>query len=125
MKRASFLFALLLVFCLSCSRDTTFTVWSPYQERVLVTEDKETMERIIDGAITRNGDPLLAMELLPNGKVFRIASGTRVSIEGFTFSSSRARKVRILDGENEGKEGWVYAAVLRPDPGTRQAPAGQ
>ena len=124
MKVMSFLLALPLLFCLSCSRNTTFTVSSPYQGRVLVAEDKDTMERIIDSTITRNGDPLLVMELLPNGKVFRVADGTKVRVEGFAFFSSRARKIRILEGENSGKEGWVYTAVLRPDSGTRLAGPG-
>ena len=122
MKTALFPFALLLVFCVSCSRDATFTLSSAYQGRALVAEDKDTMERIIDCAITQNGDHL-AMDLLPKGNVFRVAAGTRVKVAGFAFSPSRARKIRILEGENSGKVGWVYAALLRPDPGVQQASA--
>lgn len=102
-----------------------FIVSSAYQGRVLVAEEKDTMERIIDGAITRSGDPLTVTTLLPKGKVFRVASGTKVSVEGFTFSASRAKKIRILEGEKSGKEGWIYAALLRPDPSIRLAPTGR
>ncbi len=123
MKALLFLFVLVLPFCVSCSRDTTFTVSSLYQGRVLVAEDKDTMENIIYSAITRNGDPRLVMELLPTGKVFRVATGTKVKVEGFTFSLSQVRKVRILEGENSGKEGWIYAAVLRPDSGIQPSSA--
>ena len=124
MKTASFLFVLLLAFCVSCSRDSTFTVWSAYQGRAPVAEDKDTMERIIDCAITRNCDHLSAMELLPKGKVFRVAEGTRVSVKEFALSSSRARKIRILEGEYSGREGWVYERALRPEYIIQQASAG-
>ena len=124
MKTASFLFVLLLAFCVSCSRDSTFTVSSAYQGRALVAEDKDTMERIIDCAITRNCDHLSAMELLPKGKVFRVAAGTRVRVEEFALFSSRARKIRILEGEYSGKEGWVYERTLRPDSSIQKASAG-
>ena len=121
---STLLLAVLVALTVSCSRDATFTVSSAYQGRVAVAEDKDTMERIIDCAITQNGDHLSAMELLPKGTVFRVATGTKVRVEGFTFSSSRARKIRILEGEYSGKEGWVYAASLRPDTSIQQASAG-
>jgi hypothetical protein len=44
------------------------------------------------------------MELLAKGKVFRVETGTKVMVNyGFTFS--RARKIRVLEGEHSGKEG--------------------
>ncbi len=80
------------------------------------------MERLIDCAITRNCDHLSAMELLAKRKVFRVETGTKVLVNyGLTFS--RARKIRILEGEYSGKEGWVYEGTLRPDRSFEQASA--
>lgn len=50
----SFLIAtLLLAPSLSFNRDTTYTLSAAYGGKVVVAEDKETMEGIIDGAVTR------------------------------------------------------------------------
>jgi hypothetical protein len=120
MKTVPFLTALLLASSLSCSHDTTFTLSSIYNGRALVAEDRDTMERLIDCAITRTCDGLSAMDLLAKRKVFRVETGTKVMVkDGFTFSM--ARKIRILEGEHNGKEGWVYERTLRRTGGFQQA----
>ena len=123
MKSSPFVVAasLLFVLTLSCSRDTTLTLSSTYDARVLVAQDKVVMERIIDCAVTRTCDRLPVMELLPSGNVFLVATGTKVMMRD-SFSLSDVKKVRILDGEHSGKEGWVYERMLCED---QSSPADQ
>jgi len=105
------LFAVLLTFTLSCSRNTTFTLSSAYGTKVLVAQDKDVMERMIECGITGKCDGLCVMELLPSGKVFSVKAGTKVMTrDGLSFSS--VRKIHILEGECSGKEGWVYDRIL-------------
>jgi hypothetical protein len=114
MKKVSFLIAVLLASSLSCSRDTIVTVSSAYDGEALVAEDRDTMERLIDCAITRNCDHLSVMGLLAERKAFLVETGTKVIVSnGLAFSM--ARKIRILEGEHSGKEGWVYERALRSD----------
>jgi hypothetical protein len=111
----SFLLAGLLSFAiLSCSQDGHYTVAS-VDNRILVAQDKETMEQMIDCAMTHRCEGLSIMKLLPSRKVFFVESGTTVRIEGSLFSFSDARRVQILGGEYGGKEGWVYDKMLYQD----------
>ena len=113
MRTGCFLIALVLASSLSCSRDAVFIVASVSGDTVLVSEDRETMERIIECAITRTCGELSAMALLAAGKVFRLPCGTKVKLrDGFTFA--KARKIRVLDGKHAGKDGWIYERVLIP-----------
>lgn len=115
MNTSSFIAAtLLLALLLSCNRDITYRLSAAYGSKVAVAEDKETMERIIDCAVTRNWDHLSLPELLAKREVFLVENGSQViMMGGFTFS--RARKVRILEGDFIGKEGWVYERMLVRD----------
>ena len=112
---SSLLLALLSLIPLSCTQDTNYTVTAVYDSRILVSQDKETMERMIDCAVTRNCDGLSVMELLPSRKVFFVESGTKVALKGGPFSFSDARKVRILEGQHSGEYAWVYDRMLYPD----------
>ena len=102
-------FGLLLAFAVSCS-DTIFTLSTECDRTVLIAQDKDTMEHMIDCGITGKCD-LSMMELLYKGKVFRVDAGTRVMAAN-SFTSSDARKVKILDGDHSGKSGWVYERML-------------
>jgi hypothetical protein len=105
------LLSVVLVFLLSCSRSTTFTLSTAYGANIFVAQDKDVMERIIECGIAGKCDGLCVMELLPTEKVFSVKAGCRVMTrDGFSFS--HARKVRILEGKWHGKEGWVYDRVL-------------
>jgi len=107
--------ALLPLILLSCTQDTNYTVAAVYDSRILVAQGKETMERMIECAITRSCDSLSVMELLPSRKVFSVESGTKVVIKGGLFSFSDARKIHILEGQHSGEDGWVYDRMLYQD----------
>jgi hypothetical protein len=114
-KYLSFLLVGLSFFLFSsCFQDGRYTVTS-LNSRVLVSQDKETMESMIDCAMTHRCEGLSIMKLLPSQKVFFVESGTKVSVEEGLFSFSDARKVRVLGGEHGGKEGWVYDRMLCHD----------
>jgi hypothetical protein len=107
--------ALLPLFLLSCTREENYTVAAAYDGRILIAQDKDTMERMIDCAITGKCGHLSVMELLPGGKVFLLQAGTSVAMRGGLFSFSNARKVHILEGEHRGEDGWVYDRMLCQD----------
>jgi hypothetical protein len=102
----------------SCGRDSVYRVSSLSGGDVIVAQEKDTMESIIDCAIARRCKDVSVMEMLRNGKVFRVDPGTRVvTMERFAFSE--ARKVRVLEGDGSGRSGWVFDRVLVADePGT-------
>lgn len=107
-------FALFLVLLLSCSRDSVYKLSSVSDNRVLVAEERGTMESVIDCGVARACEGLSVMELLYQKKAYSVQPGTRVAAgNGFAFSS--ARHVRILEGEHAGKEGWVYEGTLVAD----------
>jgi hypothetical protein len=106
------LIALLLAFSSSCSHDTVFTLSSAYGDKVLIAEDRTTMESTIDCAIAKDCGQLSVRHLLAEGKVFLVDTGTRVAMEdGFTLSS--ARRIRVLEGRHAGKTGWIYDRTVR------------
>ena len=92
-----------------------YTVTTVYDSRILVAQDKETMERVIDCAITHGCEPGFVMELLPSRKVFFVESGTKVVATGGLFTFSDAIKVHILEGEHNGEYAWVYDRMLFQD----------
>ena len=106
---------LLLSVILSCGRDTTFTLSSAGTE-VIIARDKNVMESMVDCAVAGECNGVRAMELLPSGKVFVVKAGTRVATEATMFALSNVRKVRVLDGERKGSEGWIYDRILYADP---------
>ena len=109
------LLVVLLALTVSCSHETTFTLSSTYAIKVPVAQNKDVMERMIDCAITGKCEGVCAMEFLPSGEIFFVRAGTRVmTTGGLSFSS--ARKIRVLEGEYSGKEGWVYDRMLYAAP---------
>ncbi len=112
---STLLFVVLVALTLSCSHETTFTLSSAYGIKVPITQNKDLMERMIDCAITGKCDGLCTMERLPSGEVFFVKVGTRVMTTG-GLSLSSARKIRVLDGECSGKEGWIYDRMLYAAP---------
>jgi len=113
---ATFFVALLLpLVLLSCTQDANYTVTAVYDGRILLAQDKETMERVIECAITRECEPWFVMELLPSRKVFFVKSGTKVVIKGGLFTLSDTIKVHILEGEHGGEDAWVYDRMLYQD----------
>lgn len=107
--------ALLTAFSISCSQDTTYNLAAGRDSRILVAHDKETMERMIECAITSKCSHLSVMELLPSQKVFLVEAGTKVAMEGRPFSFSNARRVHILEGDHRGQDGWIYDRMLCQD----------
>ena len=97
---------------LSCTQEATYTVTGVYDDRILVSQNKETMERVIECAVTRECQPGFVMELLPTRKVFFLKSGTKVTTRVGLFAFSDAIKVHILDGEHRGEDAWVYDRML-------------
>jgi len=113
MRRGCFLIVLALASSLSCNRDTVLTVASVSDATVLISEDQETMERIIECSIARACGELSVTALLAARKVFRVPCGTKVTLyDGFTFGNTR--KIRVLEGEHAGRDGWVYERMLAP-----------
>ncbi len=109
--------ALLLLLLASCTQDSHYIVTASFDNRILVAQDKETMERMIDCAIARRCEGFSIMELLPSRKVFFVESGTKVVIKGGLFSFSDARRVHILQGAHHNEDGWVYDRMLYQDQG--------
>ena len=109
--------ALFFLFLASCTQDSCYTVAASFDSRILVSRDKETMERMIDCAVARRCEGLSIMELLPSRKVFFVESGTRVAIRGGLFSFSDAKRVHILQGPHQNEDAWVYDRTLYPDQG--------
>ena len=114
LPRILFLVLLPLVL-LSCTREENYTVAAACDGRILVAQDKDTMERLIDCAITGKCEHLAVMELLPSRKVFLVEAGTTVAMKEGLFSFSNARKVHILEGDHHGEDGWVYDRMLSQD----------
>jgi hypothetical protein len=115
-KLPSILFvALFPLVSLSCTRDAMYTIAATPSGMTLVAQDKETMERIIECAITGKCVRLSVMQLLPSRKVFLVEAGTKIAVERGLFSFSGARKVRVLEGEHSGQDGWVYDRTLCQD----------
>jgi hypothetical protein len=109
--------ALFFLSLASCTQDAHYTVAATFDNRILVSQDKETMERMIECAITRRCEGLSIMELLPSRKVFFVESGTKVVIKGGFFSFSDARRVHILQGPHHDEDCWVYDRMLYQDQG--------
>jgi hypothetical protein len=69
---------------------------------IMVASDENALNELMD--TLPKGDPNLLENLVQAGKVIRVASGTQVRI---LESASAKIKVRILEGEQAMKEGWV------------------
>jgi hypothetical protein len=106
---------LLSVILTSCTRDTKYTVTALNDNSILVTKDKETMERMVDCAITRHCEGISVMKLLPSGKAFFVPTGTDVTMKTGLISLSDVRKIHILNGPHNGQDVWVYNRMLYQD----------
>jgi hypothetical protein len=54
-------------------------------------------------------------ELVISGKLFRVSGNTRVLVLDIdTYSSFIIVKVRVMDGPNFGKVGWIDQSLLKP-----------
>lgn len=52
-------------------------------------------------------------ELVSKGEAFAVPAGVRVHVASEHYNE---RRIRILEGEHEGKEGWVPFEWLKPAP---------
>jgi hypothetical protein len=69
---------------------------------IMVAKDETALNELMD--TLPKGDPNLLENLVQTGKIIRVANGTQVRI----LESGTAKiKVRILEGEQAMKEGWV------------------
>jgi hypothetical protein len=105
----------LTIVSISCSRQTSYSVAAAYDDKVLVAQDKETMEYLIDCSVTRSCPPVPIMKLIYERKVFFIEAGATVKISGSPFSFSDAKKIEVLTGEHNGQYCWVYNRMLYRD----------
>jgi hypothetical protein len=113
---AIFLLLLMLALALTLSvlrgREAIFTVSAVTHGRILVADEKETIEHLIDCTVVSRCDSGLVMKLMASGSVFFVEPGTRVSADnGFTLSN--VRRVRILNGSHSGREVWINARLLK------------
>lgn len=105
---ASLLLLALLAFC---GRERVAVLSSDYGEQVFVAEDKETMESLIDLFVSGNRSHASLMGLLAEGRVLCVRAGTKV-IVAEDDSFARTKRIRITEGEYEGRDGWVYEIML-------------
>ena len=128
MKTKAFVATLILILVLgavlwfSCPSNRQYVLSGVSGDQILVSRDRETMETIIDCAITRRcDDPSSTRIVLENG-LFTAEKGTAVSLlEGFTFSP--AKHIRILHGIHAGEVGWVSDRMLQQsDARTQSSP---
>ncbi len=103
--------ALVLSSAVFCTRQTIFTLSNEVSETVIVTEDLDTMRKIIETGTTRNYGALPLVELMATNKVFLVRSGTKVQMEEAHLFGRNAR-VHILEGEYQGRDGWVHKSML-------------
>ena len=103
--------ALVLVWGVFCTRETVFVLSSTGGGNVIVSEDLETMRKVIEAAVTRNYEDLPLMDLISKKKVFLVQSGTKVHIQE-SHLLGRNAMVRMLEGEHAGRVGWVQKSML-------------
>jgi len=104
--------ALVLVWGAFCTRETVLTLSSSGGESVIVSEDLETMRKVVEATVTRKYEDLPLMDLISKKKVFLVQSGTKVQVqEAHLFG--RNAMVRILEGEHADKVGWVPKSMLQ------------
>ena len=93
-------------------REAIFTVSAITHGRILVADEKETIEHLIDCTVVSRCDSGLVMKLMASGSIFFVEPGTRVSADnGLTLSN--VRRVRILNGSHSGREVWINARLLK------------
>lgn len=69
---------------------------------IMVARDEPALNELMD--TLPKGDPGLLENLVQSGKIIRVANGTQIRI---LESGTAKTKVRILEGEQAMKEGWV------------------
>jgi hypothetical protein len=81
---------------------------------VYVVFDKKDCYDCEVATVTNNHERL--DRLVREGKAFTTAPGTRVEVLTESFNQ---RKIRILDGEAQGRVGWVPFEWLKPAPASK------
>jgi hypothetical protein len=75
----------------------------------LVAADAEALSQCISAV--NAGDPYGTKELVAAGRLWLVPAGTSVVVLELAFFS---RKVRILEGEHQGKAGWIPTEFVAP-----------
>lgn len=73
------------------------------------TDAQADWDELIDAE--NRADARWVGELMASGKVFRVPVGTRARV---TQVAATSRKVRVLDGAESGREGWIQVEEVRP-----------
>ncbi len=103
--------ALVLVWGVSCTRQTTFTLSYGDNRSVIVAEDLETMRKLIEVSATGKYEDLSLADLFSKQKVFLVQAGTKVEVKGAHLFGRNVR-IHILEGEHSGMDGWVHKNML-------------
>jgi len=77
-------------------------------DMVLVAVDEEAFEELIKASVAK--DYMGIAELLLLGKVFEVPNNTKVLVIDSAFAK---RKIRILEGDEFGRTGWVPYEFLK------------
>ncbi len=77
-------------------------------DNVLVGTTKQNYEEIVKLSVAKDNEGLTQMVL--NGQAYFVDSGTQVRV---IDTSMFARQVRILEGKQSGKSGWVPAEFVK------------
>lgn len=114
MKKVMFLVACaaVIVTLMLCTREATYTLFYGDNKNVIVAEDVETMRRLIEYYVAGKPDALPVMDLFVQKKVFLVPAGTRVVVKDAHLFGRNVR-IQILEGEYQGKDGWVHKSMLR------------
>ncbi len=103
--------ALVLSSAVFCTRQTIFTLSNEASETVIVSEDLDTMRKVIEAGAARSYGDLPLVDLVAKKKVFLVRSGTKVEVQDAHLFGRNAR-VHILEGEHQGSFGWVHKSML-------------
>lgn len=79
------------------------------QDDVWVSEDEQTYKELIDAVMAQDNIGIKKL-VLYSGRVFTVDSGTKVLV---LESGLERAKVRILEGDNYGKSGWVIRQAVQ------------
>lgn len=83
------------------------TLYIPGRDQVMLAADEQSLDALMSALASRAGG---VDGLIQSGKVFTAANRTRVRV---LDNSSAKVKVRILEGPNIMKEGWVHERWLQ------------
>ena len=75
---------------------------------VVVCTSKDAYDEFLQLAVAKDYLGMSQMEAA--GRLFRVPSGTKARVIGTGFEK---REVRIMDGENFGRSGWVTSSLVQ------------